>query len=148
MKHVNLYVYNSIRGVRASNGAIGYLLEYETENGPYTKDEKHTVYQMTRQAAELTAINEALTKVREPCEIRIFTLTKPILNAWKNGWIDTWMESDGKKASGEEIANLEQWRTLYRFICKHEITITDEHHSYESWLKNEVETLTNRIFTL
>ncbi len=148
MKKVNLYAYSSIKGIKASDGAVGYVLEYETEKGPYTKDCKHTVYGLTRQQADLEVLNEALSKIREQCEVLIFIKSKSILGAWKNGWLDQWMENDGKKANGEEIANREDWQQFYTYTCKHSVEITDEHHSYENWLTEEVEKLKNSINTL
>lgn len=81
MQHVNIITQSGIKTVKPKNGAVGYVLETQTSKGPATLSRVFTVSGQTMNASELTALIEALKRLREPCALTIYTESTYIAGA-------------------------------------------------------------------
>lgn len=70
---VNLYICTTITGPGTKSGSYTYLLEYITQKGPATLTKQGTLEEVTENQAYLQVMNEALDRIRKPCEVTIWT---------------------------------------------------------------------------
>ena len=77
----------------------------------------------TSNRMELISVITALTRLREACEVELFTDSQYIVNAINKGWLVSWRRS-GWKRKGGEVKNLDLWLKLAPLLDTHEITFT------------------------
>ena len=61
---VNIYTASSIKGMRAGDGTVGYILELVKTGEPYTKCEVVPVQHLTANQAQMQALIEALQQLK------------------------------------------------------------------------------------
>ncbi len=115
LKKVEIFTDGSCSG-NPGPGGWGAVLRYKGHEIEISGGDKLT----TNNRMELTALIEALKKLKERCEIVICTDSKYIVDAFEQGWIFNWMKSGWKKADKKPVLNAEMWQELYREISKHE----------------------------
>lgn len=72
---------------------------------------------------ELTAVIEALKRLKEKCDVTIYTDSKYVADAFLQGWIWGWVRNGWKKSDKKPVLNPELWQTLLTEIRKHEYKI-------------------------
>ncbi len=97
-------------------GGWGAILRYGERELELCGGEKNT----TNNRMELTAVIEALKKLRHKCDITIYTDSKYVCDAFLQGWIWNWMKKGWKKSDGKPVLNPELWQELLSEIRKHE----------------------------
>ena len=73
MRQVNIYTATTFKGLNVQNGIIGYILELVTDTEPITLDSTELLYDMKPNRAELIAVIKALQRMKEKCELVIYT---------------------------------------------------------------------------
>ena len=71
----------------------------------------------TNNQMELTAVIEGLKKLKEPCNVSVYTDSAYVCNAFKENWINTWQNNGFKNSSNKQISNFELWQELLN-LCK------------------------------
>lgn len=138
MKHVNIYLKTSLKGVRAVNTYIAYLLEYETPKGAVTKNEFIYVGQITSNRCELYALYVALSKLKEKCDLTIFTDSEYVTGGMD--FLEHWTANNWKNSKGKEIGNKELWQDINRLLKGNTYEFRlKENHAYGKWLTAELE---------
>ena len=66
---------------------------------------------------ELTAVIEGLKKLKEPCEVDIYTDSAYVCNAFLENWIENWQQNGFKNSNKKEILNIDLWKELLN-LCK------------------------------
>lgn len=139
MQHVNIVIQSGIRSIKPKDGCVGYLLEAQTGKGPATLSRVFAVTGLTANASRMTALIEALKRLREPCTLTIFTDSEYIAGAVEQGWPDRWEAADWKTSRGRDVANKELWQELYKLLKGHEVIFdTKNDIGYRSWLVTEI----------
>lgn len=139
MQHVNIVIQSGIRSIKPKDGFVGYLLEAQTGKGPATLSRVFAVTGLTANAAQMTALIEALKRLREPCTLTIFTDSEYIAGAVEQGWPDRWEAADWRTSRGRNVANKELWQELYKLLKEHEAAFdTKNDIGYRSWLVTEI----------
>ncbi len=100
-------------------GGWGAILRYGEKELELSGGEKET----TNNRMELTAVIEALKKLKHRCSITIYTDSKYVADAFLQGWIWGWMKKGWKKSDGKPVLNPELWQALIAEIKKHEYKI-------------------------
>lgn len=139
MQEVKIFIQAEIKGIKASDGAAGYLLEAQTPKGPATMGRIYRIENATSHAAELDALVEALKRLREPCDVKVYTDSTYISAAIENGWLDEWAVNGWKTRKAKNVANRELWEALRELLKIHTVIFTRAEGEYSSWLKCEVE---------
>ena len=70
-------------------GGWGAILRY----GTYEKELSGGDSSTTNNRMELTAVIEALKKLKEKCDVTIYTDSKYVADAFLQGWIWNWMKN-------------------------------------------------------
>ncbi len=75
---------------------------------------------VTNNQMELSAVIEALSILKNECEIEIFTDSQYIVNGMKT-WIFNWMKNNWKTSNKKPVENKELWEKLYTLSQNHKI---------------------------
>lgn len=140
MDIVNIYTATSIRTPKRRDGHIAYVLEYPVEPVPATLSKIAPVQQMTEHQASITAIIEALKRMRKKCKLVIYTDSDYVAAAFTQGWIEQWVVKDWKTSTGKDVANREEWENLLDLLGGNVFEFkVKEPHAYRNWMQRELE---------
>ncbi len=112
MKKVTLYTDGACSG-NPGKGGWGAVLIYND----YKKEFSGFCEETTNNQMELTAVIEGLKKLKEPCEVDIYTDSAYVCNAFLENWIETWKQNGYKNSSNKQISNIELWKELLN-LCE------------------------------
>lgn len=139
MKKINIYSYVTVKGPGKKDGSFTYLLEFETAKGNATLTKQGEVKEASETRANLQILIEALGRIKERCEVTIYTDYTGLKIAVEE-WLQEWKKNQWKNAKGKEIANKEEWQKIAYLLGEHQIIIkSNEAHSYREWIKTETE---------
>ena len=116
MKKVTIYTDGACSG-NPGPGGWGSILMF----GDVKKEISGAMKDTTNNIMEITAVLEALRLLKFECEVKIYSDSAYVVNAFNNGWIYNWMKNGWKTASREPVKNKELWVELYDFTKKHKI---------------------------
>ncbi|MBR2861033.1 MAG: ribonuclease HI [Clostridia bacterium] len=116
MKNVTIYTDGACSGNPGVGGwgAILFYKDVEKEISGFSP-------QTTNNKMELTAAIEALTLLKEPCQVELYSDSAYLVNAFNEKWIYGWKKKNWQK-SGEDMPNADLWQKLYELNLTHKIT--------------------------
>ena len=117
MKQVNIYTDGSCRG-NPGVGGWGAVLVY----GVHEKELSGGEAQTTNNRMELTAVIEALSALKEPCEVTLTSDSKYVIEALEKGWAEGWKQRGWKKADKSPALNPDLWERLLELTHFHQVT--------------------------
>lgn len=119
MKNVTIYTDGACRGNGKENsiGAYGIILMY---NG-VTKEVKKATIDTTNNIMELTAVIEALSMLKVPCEVKLYSDSAYVINAINQKWLENWQRNGWKNSSKEPVKNKELWVKLLEQLKYHKV---------------------------
>ena len=75
----------------------------------------------TNNQMELTAPIEALRLLKRPCEVKIYSDSAYLVNAFVQGWLKNWKKNGWKTADKKDVKNKELWMEIDKFTQIHKI---------------------------
>lgn len=117
MKKVLIYTDGACSG-NPGPGGWAAILRY----GKSEKEISGAEAQSTNNRMEMTAAIEALSILKEPCEVTLSTDSQYIVNAINKGWLESWKQK-GWKRKGGEIKNIDLWLRFSDLLDKHKVTL-------------------------
>lgn len=119
MKSIEIYTDGACRGNGRENtiGAFGILFMY---NG-VKKEVKQAFRNTTNNIMELTAVIQALSMLKEPCSVKLYSDSAYVVNAVNQKWLDNWQKNGWKSASKEPVKNKELWQKLIELLKQHDV---------------------------
>lgn len=117
MKHVDIYTDGSCRG-NPGVGGWGAVLVYNGIEKELSGGDPLT----TNNRMELTAVIQALTALKEPCEVTLTSDSKYVIEALEKGWARSWRSRGWKKADNKPALNPDLWELLLAQIERHRVT--------------------------
>lgn len=114
----DVYIYTD--GACSGNpgpGGWGAILMYNEHKKEISGAFKET----TNNIMEITAVIEALKLLKHKCNVKIYSDSAYVVNAFNNGWIHNWIKNGWKTSGKEPVKNKELWITLYEFTKMHNI---------------------------
>lgn len=99
-------------------GGWAYLIRYLNVTRVASGFEPGT----TNNRMELTAAVEALSTLREPCEVRLVTDSQYVKKAFTDGWLDKWQANGWRTASRTPVKNQDLWRKLLELTDIHDVS--------------------------
>ena len=112
---VEIYTDGACKGNPGVGGWGVYLRYKEQEKEVFGGDKSTTNNQM-----ELMAAIMALESLKRPCQIRLYTDSKYVLQGITE-WMASWKARGWKTASRQPVKNVELWRRLDAAIQPHQI---------------------------
>ena len=76
----------------------------------------------TNNRMELSAVIEALSALKEPCEVELWTDSQYIARAINEGWLAGWKRRGWRRKEGE-LKNPELWQRLDALLGEHKVTV-------------------------
>ena len=122
MKHVDIYTDGACRG-NPGKGGWGAILVYGTKSKEMSGGERNT----TNNRMELTGAIEALSILKEPCEVTLTSDSKYLVDAISRGWLDSWRKNGWRKADRSEVLNVDLWQKLITQLERHKVTFVWVH---------------------
>lgn len=116
MKEVELYTDGACSG-NPGMGGYGIVLIYKGIQKEFSGFCENT----TNNRMELTAVIEGLRKLKEPCDVTIYTDSAYVCNAFEEGWIDNWIKNNWRTSNKKDVLNKDLWINLIYEISKHKV---------------------------
>ncbi len=116
MEEVIIYTDGACSG-NPGPGGWGAILMYKDIKKEISGASSNT----TNNIMELTAVIEGLKMLKIPCNVKIYSDSAYVVNAFNQGWIYGWMKKNWKTSGNEQVKNRELWEELYGLTKKHKI---------------------------
>ena len=116
MKKIQIYTDGACSG-NPGKGGWGAVLVYNGKEKEISGGEDMT----TNNRMELTAVIEALSALKEPCEVTLTTDSKYVCDAVNKGWVYSWKSKGWKKADKKPALNVDLWEKLLALLEVHKV---------------------------
>ena len=116
MKQVAVYTDGACSG-NPGPGGWGTILVY----GKAIKELSGYEPRTTNQRMELLAAIGGLAALNEPCSVKLHSDSAYLINAFREGWMSTWLRTDWRNSKGDDVANRDLWEELLRLSRVHHI---------------------------
>lgn len=116
MKKVEIFTDGACKG-NPGPGGWGAILRY---NGT-EKELSGGFAETTNNRMELTAVIEALSALKEPCDIILYTDSQYVCNAITKGWAKKWQQNNWMRSKKEPALNKDLWEKLLLILDKHNV---------------------------
>lgn len=118
MKKVNVYTDGSCRK-NPGPGGWGAILVYGGMEKSICGGEAHT----TNNRMELTAAIEALSALKEPCQVTLTSDSRYLTDGVTKGWVYSWQKKGWRRGGKEEIPNADLWERLIALLEIHRVEL-------------------------
>lgn len=116
LKQIELYSDGACSG-NPGPGGWGALLRFKDIEKELSGGEKET----TNNRMELMGVISGLESLKEPCNVKIFTDSKYIADAFLKSWLDSWQKNGWKTAAKKPVKNRELWERLLIQATRHKL---------------------------
>ncbi len=114
MKKVKIYT-DGACSVNPGPGGWGCILIYNGNEREYSGFENNT----TNNRMEMLSVIKALEKLKEKCEVDLYSDSAYVVNAFLQNWIPSWKEKGWKTAGNKVVKNLDLWQKLCELTDYH-----------------------------
>ena len=126
MKQVTIYTDGACSG-NPGPGGWGAILMYGAHKRELSGGEADT----TNNRMELTAVIRALSLLKEPCIVELYSDSKYVVDAIDKGWLYGWQKKDWIKADKKPVLNVDLWQQLLPELKRHDVRL--------HWVKGHAE---------
>ena len=130
MKTVTIYTDGACSG-NPGPGGWGAILMYGAHKRELSGGEAHT----TSNRMELTAVIQALSMLKEPCIVDLWSDSKYVIDGLSKGWAKGWKARGWVKSNKKPALNPDLWDRL--------LTLTDIHTLRYHWVKGHADNAFN-----
>lgn len=117
MKTVTIYTDGACSG-NPGPGGWGAILEYNGHRREMSGGEKET----TNNRMELLGAINALSALKEPCTVELYTDSQYLEKAINEGWLAGWKKKNWKRKGGE-LKNIDLWQELDALMQTHDVRL-------------------------
>ena len=116
LKEVEIYTDGACSGNPGPGGWAAILM-----HGDAAKELSGGEPATTNNRMELFSVITALSALKMPCRVKLYTDSQYVSNAISLGWLDSWQKM-GWKRKGGELKNIDLWQDLVPLLEKHDVT--------------------------
>jgi ribonuclease HI len=116
MKEVIIYTDGACSG-NPGPGGWGAILIY----GEHRKEISGYAPLTTNQRMELTAVIEGLKQLKEACQVKVYSDSAYLINAFNQNWLAKWQKNGWKNIKKEPVENQDLWKELLELANKHKV---------------------------
>ena len=116
MKEVIIYTDGACSG-NPGPGGWGAILSYMGTEKEISGGAADT----TNNRMELTAVIEALSRLKEPCAVDLYSDSKYVIDAIEKGWVYGWKKRGWIKSDKKPALNVDLWEKLLPLIARHQM---------------------------
>lgn len=117
MKQVKIYTDGACSG-NPGPGGWGVVLIFKGIRREMSGYDPHT----TNNRMELTAAIEALSALKEPCEVLLYSDSSYLVNAFLQRWLIGWQQRNWVKSDKKPVENKDLWQKLLELTGVHSVT--------------------------
>ena len=125
MKQVTIYTDGACSG-NPGPGGWGAILLYKDTVREMSGGEAPT----TNNRMELLGAISALSSLKEPCEVSLYTDSQYLAKAINEGWLKGWIAKNWKRKDGE-LKNIDLWQEIDGLLSVHTVSF--------HWVKGHAE---------
>lgn len=126
MKHVIIYTDGACSG-NPGPGGWGAILKYGSASRELSGGEAAT----TNNRMELTGVITALSALKEPCQVTLYTDSQYVVNAMTKGWAKKWRANGWMRNKKDPALNPDLWQQLLELCDRHQVEFV--------WVKGHAE---------
>ena len=126
MKTVTIYTDGACSG-NPGPGGWGAILEWQGHEKELSGGEAQT----TNNRMELTSVLTALSLLKEPCIVELYSDSKYVVDAIDKGWLYGWQKKGWIKADKKPVLNVDLWQRLLPELKRHDVHL--------HWVKGHAE---------
>ena len=126
MKTVTIYTDGACSG-NPGPGGWGAILEWQGHEKELSGGEAQT----TNNRMGLTAVLTALSLLKEPCTVELYSDSKYVVDAIDKGWLYGWQKKGWIKADKKPVLNVDLWQQLLPLLARHNVRL--------HWVKGHAE---------
>lgn len=120
---VTIYTDGAARGNPDGPGGYGTVLHYVDSKGElHTKELSCGYKKTTNNRMELMAAIAGLEALKTPCDVTLFSDSKYLVDAFCQGWIDSWIKKGWKRGKNEPVKNIDLWKRLLKAKEPHNVS--------------------------
>ena len=116
MKNVIIYT-DGACSFNPGPGGWGAVLIYKSTRKEISGYDENT----TNNRMELTAVISALNLLKEPCNVKLYSDSAYVVNAFLEDWIGKWQKNNFKNSKKKEVDNIDLWKQLINLNAYHNI---------------------------
>ncbi len=116
MKQVDIYTDGACRG-NPGPGGFGAILVFAGIEKEFSGGEAQT----TNNRMELLAAITALSALKEPCAVTLYSDSKYLVDAINQNWVYGWRKKGWKKSNGKPALNIDLWERLLTLLETHRV---------------------------
>ena len=133
---IDIYIECSSTSPEEMDRQYQYLLECRSHPGNTRSggDRLTGTYNMI----SLTALTQALERIKWPCIVYIHCRNEWMLNMLIHQ-LPRWVERDFQSSKGKQIAHVGLWKKIAELVADHELNTVKGKHAYSTWMKEEME---------
>ena len=127
--HVTIYTDGACSG-NPGPGGWAAILSMNQLKKELSGAEKET----TNNRMELTAAIMALSALKKPCRVELFSDSAYLVNAFNNNWIKNWQKNGWRNSQKKTVENKDLWEKLIKLTTNHEVTFVKvKGHADNEW---------------
>ncbi|MCI1930684.1 MAG: ribonuclease HI [Clostridia bacterium] len=130
MKTVDIYTDGACSG-NPGNGGYGAVLMY----GGRKKELSQGYELTTNNRMEILAVIAALSALKEPCSVNLYSDSKYVVDAINKGWMEKWKKNNWMRTKTEKASNSDLWIKLDNLLKEHSVNFI--------WVKGHADNLYN-----
>lgn len=116
MKTVHIFADGSCLGNPGPGGWGAILLQPDTG---YRREISGGYRLTTNNRMEIYAVLQAVSALKMPCEVSIYTDSQYVCNAFEKKWIWNWQRRQWLKKNSEPVPNSDLWQALLKALIPH-----------------------------
>ena len=121
-------------------GGWGAILMSANNKKEFSGFDKET----TNNKMELTAVIEALKKLKKPCNVELYSDSAYVVNALTLGWLENWKNNGWKGADKKPVKNVELWKELDELLLLHNVNFNKVKGHADNEYNNRCDELATR----
>ena len=136
MKDIIVYTDGACSG-NPGIGGWGAILMCE----PYTKKISGAEHSTTNNRMELTAVVKALTCIKQPSRVVVYSDSAYVVNAFVQDWITSWQSSGWRTSGKKPVQNKDLWLSLIKLTKLHQVRFVKVKGHSDNKFNNECDAL-------
>lgn len=116
MKLVDLYTDGACSGNPGLGGYCAILI-YNGVEKVISGSEKET----TNNRMELLAVIKGLSALKFPCEVKVYSDSQYVIDAFNQAWISSWESNGWKNSANKPVKNSDLWVELLKLTSIHKV---------------------------
>lgn len=116
MQNVTIYTDGACSGNPGPGGYAAVIIYGDKEKEIFGREADTTNNRM-----ELRAAIEGLKMLTKPCEVKLYSDSAYLVNAYNNNWVKNWKKNGWKNASKEPVKNVDLWEELENLMGIHKV---------------------------